>query len=53
MADPDKFEREDLPKILAALKTAKDSQMDSEVLVKFTHQGGVIDIRLTSEKKFK
>jgi hypothetical protein len=53
MAELDKFEQEDLPRILAALKTAKESQMACEVTVKFTHQGGVIDILYRSEKRFK
>lgn len=53
MALPDKFEEQDLPKILAALHTAKEAKMACEVTVKFTHQGGVIDILYKSEKRFK
>ena len=49
----DKFETEDLPKILAALKTAKDAGCAGSVTVLFTEQGGVLSVVQESKKKFK
>ena len=49
----DKFEKEDLPKILAALKNAKDSNQKATVTVVFSDNGGVVDISLEIKKRFK
>lgn len=49
----DKFEEMDLPKILAALETAKNSKQNSRVIIDFTENGGVIGIQLESKRKFK
>jgi hypothetical protein len=53
MSDDLKFERDDLPKILAALKTAKDAGVDGIVTVAFSHDGGVKTILYDSKKRFK
>jgi hypothetical protein len=52
MAD-EKFEKEDLPKILAALKNAHDAKQKASVTVNFSENGGVIDILLEIKKRFK
>lgn len=49
----DKFESEDLPKILAALKTAKDAGCAGTVTVQFSDQGGVLTVIHESKKRFK
>lgn len=49
----DKFEEQDLPKILAALQTAKTSKQNARVIIDFTENGGVIGIQLESKRKFK
>ena len=48
-----KFEAEDLPKILAALKNAHESNQKATVTVQFADNGGVVDISLETKKKFK
>ena len=53
MAADEKFEKEDLPKILAALKNAHDSKQKASVTVNFADNGGVVDILLEIKKRFK
>lgn len=53
MAADDKFEREDLPRILAALKTAKDAGVSATVTVTFSDNGGVLSVVQKTEKRFK
>lgn len=53
MAKEDKFETEDLPKILAALKAAKDAGAASSVIVNFSDQGGVLSVVQESKRRFK
>ena len=48
-----KFEAEDLPKILAALKNAHDSKQKASVTVTFSDNGGVVDILLEIKRRFK
>lgn len=50
---PSKFETEDLPKILAALKNAHEAKRYATVTVKFADNGGVVDIILETKKNFK
>lgn len=54
MADiNNKFETEDLPKILAALKRARDGGFPTRVTVDFARDGGVIAILLEPKIKIK
>lgn len=54
MADTNnKFENEDLPKILAALKRAKDGGSPARVTVDFSKDGGVVAILLEPKIKIK
>ncbi len=53
MAADEKFEAEDLPRILAALKNAKDAKQKATVTVVFSENGGVVDILLEIKKRFK
>jgi hypothetical protein len=53
MAADEKFEAEDLPKILAALKNAHDAKQKAEVKVTFADNGGVVGIILETKKQFK
>lgn len=48
-----KFESEDLPKILAALKRAHEAGQTSRVTVEFSADGGVISVLMESKQKFK
>ena len=48
-----KFEEEDLPKILATLKRAREMQMSSRVTVDFSSDGGVLGIVFESKLKVK
>ena len=49
----DKFQQEDLPKILEAIKSAKESGESARVQVDFAPNGGVLSIKTTKEKKYK
>lgn len=49
----EKFEKDDLPKILEALKEAKEAGSPSSVTISFSAQGGVISIRRKLEKEYK
>jgi hypothetical protein len=49
----EKFEKDDLPKILAALKNAHDAKQKATVTVVFSDNGGVVDILLEIKKRFK
>lgn len=53
MANESKFEQDDLPKILAALKTAKDAGLDGVVTVAFSSDGGVKTVMYENKKRFK
>lgn len=53
MADDVKFEREDLPKILAALKTAKDAGVAGSVTITFSDNGGVLTVIQEAKKRWK
>ncbi len=53
MASIDKFETEDLPRILAALKAAKDARTASTVTIEFSDNGGVMSVVQVSKKRFK
>lgn len=53
MADDSKFEKEDLPKIHAALKNAQDAKQKATVTVVFSDNGGVVDILLEVKKRYK
>jgi hypothetical protein len=53
MASNERFEKEDLPKILAALKTAKDAGAAATVTVEFAQDGGVIAVVQNIKRKFK
>ena len=46
MAEDTKFQNDDLPKILAALKNAHDAKQKAEVKVSFADNGGVVGILL-------
>lgn len=52
-ASSDKFHEQDLPKILEALRDAKDAGRASTVIINFSANGGVISIRLDSKKDYK
>lgn len=52
-AKPSKFETEDLPKILAALKRAHEARVPSTVTIDFAHDGGVQTVFVTSKERFK
>lgn len=49
----DKFEDKDLPLILAALHTARESKTPSRVIIDFAGDSGVLSIQVESKKKFK
>lgn len=54
ISQPDtKFEREELPRILAALKNAHDAKMKSRVTIDFAENGGVVAVGLEMKKSFK
>lgn len=53
LESPSKFESDDLPKILAALKNAHDAKQKATVIVQFADNGGVVDISLETKRKFK
>ena len=50
---PSKFEIEDLPKILAALKNAHEAKQSGKVVIDFAENGGVLAITLEMKRKFK
>jgi hypothetical protein len=50
---PSKVETEDIPRILAAVKTAVDSRQTCRIVIDVAENGGVIGIQLESKKKFK
>jgi len=48
-----KFEDIDLPLILVALHKAQQSGMYAEVLVKFAHDGGCLEVKTQYSEKIK
>lgn len=48
-----KFEECDLPLILAALHKAQKSRMYAEVLIKFSHEGGCLEVKTQYSEKIK
>lgn len=48
-----KVETEDIPKILAAIKSGINSKEMWTLTVKGADNGGIVDIRLVREKGFK
>lgn len=52
-AGPDKFTSEDLPKILTAVKEAREAGMNSQVVVSVAANGGIISVIRKSEKNYK
>jgi len=50
---PSRFESEDLPKILAALKNAHEAKSLGKVIIEFAENGGVLGITLEMKRKFK
>ena len=48
-----KFENDDLPRILAALHAARESKCASTVKIEFAQNGGVIDVTADFKRKFK
>ena len=53
MPGDEKFERDTLPLILAALHRARTSGMYTEVLIKIPENGGIIEIKTTTTQKYK
>ena len=51
--EKNKFETEDLPKILAALKTAKEAGAAGSVIVSFAENGGVLTVIHETKKRYK
>lgn len=49
----EKFEKEDLPVILATLKRALEAKMPSRLMIDISKEGGVIGIILESKMKVK
>lgn len=49
----DKFETEDLPKILLALKAAKEAGANGSVIVHFDKHGGVLSVVRELKQAFK
>jgi hypothetical protein len=52
-ASNDKFHEADLPKILEAIKEARELNIPSTVTIVFAANGGVISIRRDSKKDYK
>lgn len=48
-----KFQDQDLPLILVALHKAQRSGMYAEVVVKFSHQGGCLEVSTNYKEKTK
>jgi hypothetical protein len=48
-----KFENDDLPKILAALETARTAGAKGSVTVQFDQNGGVLSVVHETKKSFK
>jgi hypothetical protein len=48
-----KFEQEDLPKIHAALSTARQAKASAKVTIDIADNGGVIAVHLETKRKFK
>jgi hypothetical protein len=48
-----KFENDDLPKILAALETARKAGAKGSVTVQFDANGGVLSVVHETKKSFK
>jgi hypothetical protein len=48
-----KFEDVDLPLILVALHKAQKSGMYAEVVVKFSHEGGCLEVKTQYSEKIK
>lgn len=53
MEKPDKFESDDLPKILAALQSAKQAKAPSRLVIDIAENGGVLAVSLETKKRFK
>jgi hypothetical protein len=53
MAKEEKFENEDLPKILAALSTARDAKAKGTVTIEFDQFGGVLSVVHEARRSFK
>lgn len=49
----EKFERETLPLILAAIHRARTTGLYTEVLLKIPENGGIIEIKTTTTQKYK
>lgn len=49
----EKFVAEDLPKIHAALQTARTSKAAAKVTIDIAENGGVIAVRVDTTRKFK
>jgi hypothetical protein len=49
----DKFETQDLPKILAAIHNARQAKSSGSVTIHFSENGGVISVLMETKKKFK
>lgn len=52
-AADEKFEKDDLPKIHAAIERARQGGTPAKVIVDVSETGGIISILLESKKKFK
>lgn len=48
-----KFMQEDLPKILDAIKDARESRRPSRVTIEVTDTGGINSVQVESKKKYK
>lgn len=53
LAPERKFQDEDLPLILAALQKAQSSKMYAEVLIKFSRDGGCLEVKTQYSEKVK
>jgi hypothetical protein len=49
----EKFERESLPLILAAIHRARTTGKYTEVLIKIPENGGILEIKTTTTEKLK
>jgi len=48
-----RFQENDLPLILVALQKAQKSGLYAEVMVKFSHEGGCLEVTTTYREKAK
>lgn len=53
MSDTPKFGEQDLPKILAALETARTAGVRGSVTIQFDDKGGVLSVIHETKKTFK